>query len=75
MASSPKTKTVFACQACGFETSKWLGRCPDCGEWNSFVEERQETAWGLDLAAETGPELVQEVMEVLEAGHFGQTPV
>jgi len=37
-----KTKIVFACQACGFESSKWLGRCPDCGEWNSFVEERQE---------------------------------
>jgi DNA repair protein RadA/Sms len=42
MASSPKFKTVFGCQACGFESSKWLGRCPDCGEWNSFVEERQE---------------------------------
>ena len=39
-----KLKTVFACQACGFESSKWLGRCPDCGEWNSFVEERQEQA-------------------------------
>ncbi len=39
-----KLKTVFACQACGFESSKWLGRCPDCGEWNSFVEERQEVA-------------------------------
>ncbi len=38
-----KLKLVFACQACGFESSKWLGRCPDCGEWNSFVEERQET--------------------------------
>jgi DNA repair protein RadA/Sms len=36
-----KVRTVFACQACGFESSKWLGRCPDCGEWNSFVEERQ----------------------------------
>src|SRR5258708_26430746 len=42
MASSPKFKTVFGCQACGFESSKWRGRCPDCGEWNSFVEERQE---------------------------------
>jgi DNA repair protein RadA/Sms len=42
MASSPKFKTIFGCQACGFESSKWLGRCPDCGEWNSFVEERQE---------------------------------
>jgi DNA repair protein RadA/Sms len=37
-----KVRAVFVCQACGFESSKWLGRCPDCGEWNSFVEERQE---------------------------------
>jgi DNA repair protein RadA/Sms len=35
-----RVKVVFACQACGFESSKWLGRCPDCGEWNSFMEER-----------------------------------
>jgi DNA repair protein RadA/Sms len=39
-----KLKIVFACQACGFQSSKWLGRCPDCGEWNSFVEEREEVA-------------------------------
>jgi DNA repair protein RadA/Sms len=39
-----KVRTVFACQACGFESSKWLGRCPDCGEWNSFQEERHEEA-------------------------------
>ncbi len=38
-----KVKTVFACQACGFESSKWLGRCPDCGEWNSLTEERRES--------------------------------
>ena len=42
--AAPKLKTVFACQACGFESSKWLGRCPECGEWNSLVEERQEAA-------------------------------
>jgi DNA repair protein RadA/Sms len=39
-----RARVVFACQACGFESSKWLGRCPDCGEWNSFAEERQELA-------------------------------
>jgi len=39
-----RARTVFACQACGFESSKWLGRCPDCGEWNSLVEERHEVA-------------------------------
>jgi len=41
-----KFKTVFQCQACGFESSKWLGRCPDCGEWNTFVEERQAVSSG-----------------------------
>lgn len=41
MASTGKLKTVFACQACGFQSSKWLGRCPDCGEWNSLVEEQE----------------------------------
>jgi DNA repair protein RadA/Sms len=40
--SPSRSRSVFACQACGFESSKWLGRCPDCGEWNSFAEERQE---------------------------------
>ena len=39
-----KVKTFFACQACGFVSSKWLGRCPDCGEWNSFAEERETAA-------------------------------
>jgi DNA repair protein RadA/Sms len=36
--------TVFACQSCGAVSPKWLGRCPDCGEWNSFVEEAREHA-------------------------------
>src|SRR3954466_6533086 len=33
-------RTVFACQECGGQQQKWLGRCPDCGAWNSFVEEQ-----------------------------------
>jgi len=35
-----KPRTVFACQQCGAQSQKWLGRCPDCGAWNSFAEER-----------------------------------
>ncbi len=35
-----KTKTVFFCQSCGFESPKWLGKCPACGEWNTFAEEK-----------------------------------
>ena len=34
-----KTKTVFSCQNCGFQSPKWLGRCPDCNHWNTFAEE------------------------------------
>ena len=34
-----KTKTVYFCQNCGSQSSKWLGRCPTCNEWNTFVEE------------------------------------
>lgn len=34
-----KVKTVFICSECGYESSKWNGRCPQCGEWNTFTEE------------------------------------
>ena len=34
-----KIKTAFFCQSCGHQTAKWLGKCPSCGEWNTFVEE------------------------------------
>ena len=34
-----KTKTVWFCKSCGNESSKWMGRCPACGEWNTMVEE------------------------------------
>ena len=34
-----KKKTVFFCQNCGYESGKWLGQCPGCREWNTFVEE------------------------------------
>jgi DNA repair protein RadA/Sms len=38
MAKRPST--IFVCQECGSQSAKWLGRCADCGAWNSFVEER-----------------------------------
>lgn len=34
-----KSKTSFFCQQCGHESPKWIGKCPSCGEWNTFVEE------------------------------------
>lgn len=35
-----KAKTHFVCQSCGYQAPKWLGRCPGCQDWNTFVEER-----------------------------------
>jgi DNA repair protein RadA/Sms len=37
-----KTKTKFICQSCGYETPKWMGKCPGCEAWNSMVEEVQQ---------------------------------
>ena len=36
-----KTKYKFVCQSCGYTTAKWLGRCPECGAWDSLVEEAE----------------------------------
>src|SRR3989442_361837 len=43
-------RTIFACQECGNQSTKWLGRCPECGNWNSYVEEQVRA----DAASRTG---------------------
>ena len=35
-----KIKNVFVCNECGYESAKWLGKCPSCDAWNSFFEEK-----------------------------------
>jgi DNA repair protein RadA/Sms len=42
--ASKGSRTVYACQSCGYQSRKWLGKCPDCGGWNTFVEERERAA-------------------------------
>lgn len=49
------SRTAFACQECGHETPKWLGRCPGCGSWNSFVERHQEQGTRNKAVATTTP--------------------
>ena len=39
-----KLKTKFVCQKCGYVTARWVGKCPECESWNTFVEEIQDTA-------------------------------
>lgn len=38
--------TIFFCQSCGYESAKWMGQCPGCREWNTFVEEQTVTGQG-----------------------------
>src|SRR2546427_7858848 len=52
--SNPVTKppkTAFVCQECGAQSPKWLGRCADCGAWNSLVEERTPDSGGAPAAS------------------------
>ncbi len=45
-----KSSSVFVCNECGYETSKWLGKCPACNSWNSFYEEKVIKAKNTDNA-------------------------
>ena len=59
-----KAKNVFFCKECGFESSKWLGQCPGCKEWNTFVEEpvQKKSVTGSKLRGErVEPTRLQEV--------------
>jgi len=38
-----KSQTLYSCQNCGYQSPKWLGKCPDCNQWNSFAEETKNT--------------------------------
>ena len=62
-----RSATLFACSACGHESPKWHGRCPGCGEWNTFVEERR-TAAPAGRAGRSGRALRPVVLADVEAG-------
>ncbi len=67
-----KQKTIFICQECGSESPKWLGRCPDCGKWNTFVEEIQaEKPQAIPAGyRETRPEPIAKVTSIGAARHL-----
>lgn len=48
-----KNRVLFACQKCGHQAAKWLGKCPDCGSWNSMVEELTVRGGGSPVQAES----------------------
>jgi DNA repair protein RadA/Sms len=67
-----KAKTSYVCQGCGYISAKWLGKCPDCGEWNSMVEEMlrpepEGTSRGLRTTAGSTPVAFDEIETQVEA--------
>ncbi len=57
-----KTKTVYTCQACGYTSLKWLGKCPDCATWNTFVEEVTGRKSGNRSLSSTDPVPLSEII-------------
>jgi DNA repair protein RadA/Sms len=61
-----KTKTVWFCTSCGNESSKWMGRCPACGEWNTMVEETVATGKKAGVQSVTVPGASHKPMPLAE---------
>ena len=67
-----KVKKAYFCRNCGFEAPKWLGKCPSCGEWNSFTEEviaREASTPSLQAAASIERSRPQRLDEIRESNH------
>jgi len=59
-----KIKTVYVCQSCGTQSPRWMGKCPDCGAWNTMVEEQVEKSKDIGSAKRSGgmePILLNEI--------------
>ena len=58
----PKNRTKFVCDRCGAESLKWMGRCPECGEWNTLVEFTEASSTARSMARSTTvPVLLRDV--------------
>ena len=69
---SAKVKKAYFCKNCGFEAPKWLGKCPSCGEWNTFTEEIIARESGPVTANVAGPlptSRPQRVRDIRESEH------
>ena len=64
-----KSRSIYVCQACGSQSPKWMGRCPDCGEWNSMLEEQELSASASPLEkAAAGAQSVPRPITEIESG-------
>ena len=57
-----KVKSIYVCSECGFESPKWYGKCPSCGEWNTLNEELPKTEFKGNFSASLGA--VEQIMSL-----------
>jgi DNA repair protein RadA/Sms len=71
-----KTRTIFVCQQCGSQQSRWMGRCPDCNTWDSLVEQTERKESGSRVRAPAGNEQNRPVpLREVATGGFERLPV
>ncbi len=65
-----KVKSIFICQQCGYESAKWLGKCPSCNKWNTFVEEIRDNKVQVknDIAKKLNPENMPKSISNIKSG-------
>ncbi len=71
-----KFKTVFVCQKCGYESPKWAGKCPECGEWNTLQEEVKQQESKKEKRTRSFTDFSSEVVKLSEgkAAHEARIP-
>ena len=62
-----KNKTVFVCNECGYESTKWLGKCPACNSWNTFFEQKIIESKNSSLKADSKKENKPQKLDSYEA--------
>ena len=61
-----KIKSVYVCSECGFESAKWAGKCPGCGQWNTMQEEIRDTSAGKGVVSGTPHSVTARPMRIRE---------
>ena len=64
-----KSRYIYTCNQCGYESSKWNGKCPSCGAWNSFEEDvAEKTSSASRSSSQNVPDLADNILELADIG-------
>jgi len=67
-----KEKVIYFCQSCGAKSTKWMGQCPSCREWTTFVEETVSTKKSKSLSLHSGSKIHAEAVKLKDIEPAGE---